>query len=87
MEIGSESYSIQLFDTAGQEDFDGFRKLSYQNTDIFLVCFSVAIPASFENVREKVCMYTFYFALIMIELLTRSIWIKKQLASDRCEAF
>jgi cell division control protein 42 len=27
--------------------------LSYPQTDVFLVCFSVTSPASFENVREK----------------------------------
>ncbi len=29
------------------------RPLSYPQTDVFLVCFSVTSPASFENVREK----------------------------------
>jgi cell division control protein 42 len=38
---------------AGQEDYDRLRPLSYPQTDVFLVCFSVASPASFENVREK----------------------------------
>lgn len=42
-----------LFDTAGQEDYDRLRPLSYPQTDVFLVCFSVTSPASFENVREK----------------------------------
>lgn len=27
--------------------------MSYPQTDVFLVCFSVTSPASFENVREK----------------------------------
>src|SRR5450756_2690223 len=38
---------------AGQEDYDRLRPLSYPQTDVFLVCFSVTSPASFENVREK----------------------------------
>lgn len=42
-----------MFDTAGQEDYDRLRPLSYPQTDVFLVCFSVTSPASFENVREK----------------------------------
>lgn len=42
-----------LFDTAGQEDYDRLRPLSYPQTDVFLVCFSVVSPASYENVREK----------------------------------
>ena len=38
---------------SGQEDYDRLRPLSYPQTDVFLVCFSVTSPASFENVREK----------------------------------
>jgi len=51
--IGQEPYTIGLFDTAGQEDYDRLRPLSYPQTDIFLVCFSVIQPNSFENVKEK----------------------------------
>lgn len=51
--IGDEPYTLGLFDTAGQEDYDRLRPLSYPQTDVFLVCFSVVSPASFENVREK----------------------------------
>lgn len=51
--IGSEPYTLGLFDTAGQEDYDRLRPLSYPQTDVFLVCFSVVSPASFENVKEK----------------------------------
>lgn len=39
--------------TIGQEDYDRLRPLSYPQTDVFLVCFSVTSPASFENVKEK----------------------------------
>jgi small GTP-binding protein len=51
--VGGETISLGLFDTAGQEDFDRLRPLSYPNSDVFLVCFSVITPASFNNVREK----------------------------------
>jgi len=51
--IGDEPYTLGLFDTAGQEDYDRLRPLSYPQTDVFLVCFSVVNPASFENVKEK----------------------------------
>lgn len=40
--------------TTGQEDYDRLRPLSYPQTDVFLVCFSVVSPSSFENVKEKV---------------------------------
>ncbi|KAJ1497244.1 Rho GTPase [Coelomomyces lativittatus] len=41
------------FGSKGQEDYDRLRPLSYPQTDVFLVCFSVVAPSSFENVREK----------------------------------
>lgn len=51
--IDGEPYTLGLFDTAGQEDYDRLRPLSYPQTDVFLVCFSVVSPASYENVKEK----------------------------------
>ncbi|TIC75806.1 hypothetical protein E3Q00_00528 [Wallemia mellicola] len=44
---------LGLWDTAGQEDYDRLRPLSYPQTDIFLCCFSIHSPASFENVKYK----------------------------------
>ena len=37
----------------GQDGFDQLRRRSYPQTDVFLICFDVTSPASFENVREK----------------------------------
>ena len=48
----SASFLIHVTST-GQEDYDRLRPLSYPQTDVFLVCFSVTSPASFENVKEK----------------------------------
>ena len=45
--------SLILVTSTGQEDYDRLRPLSYPQTDVFLVCFSVTSPASFENVKEK----------------------------------
>lgn len=36
-----------------QEDYDRLRPLSYPMTDVFLICFSVVNPASFQNVHEE----------------------------------
>jgi len=45
--------SLGLWDTAGQEDYDRLRPLSYPQTDVFLVCFAVVAPNSFDNVKTK----------------------------------
>mmetsp|Transcript_35950 Transcript_35950/g.94411 ORF Transcript_35950/g.94411 Transcript_35950/m.94411 type:complete len:191 (-) Transcript_35950:950-1522(-) len=42
-----------LWDTAGQEDYDRLRHLSYPNSDVFLLAFSLASPTSLENVESK----------------------------------
>ena len=52
--VGGEPYTLGLFDTAEQGDYDRLRPRSYPGTDVFLVCFSVVSPSSFENVKEKV---------------------------------
>jgi small GTP-binding protein len=44
--------NLTLCDTAGQEDFERLRLLSYNNVDIIIVCFSVVKPESFLNVKE-----------------------------------
>ena len=45
--------TLNVWDTAGQEDYDRLRPLSYPQTDVFLVCFSVVNPTSLENVEFK----------------------------------
>jgi len=42
-----------LWDTAGQEDYDRLRPLSYPDTDVILMCFSIDSPDSLENIPEK----------------------------------
>mmetsp|Transcript_11744 Transcript_11744/g.35793 ORF Transcript_11744/g.35793 Transcript_11744/m.35793 type:complete len:200 (+) Transcript_11744:326-925(+) len=44
---------IALWDTAGQDDFERVRVLTFHKTDIYILCFSLIAPASFENVDFK----------------------------------
>jgi len=48
-----KTISFEMWDTAGQQDYDRLRPLSYPQTDIFLICFSVISPASFESTTTK----------------------------------
>jgi len=44
---------LHLWDTAGQEDYDRLRHLSYPGADVVLLCFSLVTDASFESVKDK----------------------------------
>ncbi|KAF4122894.1 Rho family, other [Geosmithia morbida] len=44
---------LSLWDTAGQEEFDRLRSLSYDDTDLIMLCFSVDSNDSLENVESK----------------------------------
>jgi len=52
--VDGKPISLGLWDTAGQEDYDRLRPLSYPQTDVFLICFSIVSRASFDNVKAKV---------------------------------
>lgn len=48
-----KTISMGLWDTAGQEDYDRLRPLSYPDTDVFIVCYSIVNPSSYKNVKSK----------------------------------
>ncbi|KKK17265.1 hypothetical protein P175DRAFT_0500141 [Aspergillus ochraceoroseus IBT 24754] len=48
-----KTVELALWDTAGQEEYDRLRPLSYPETDLLFVCFAIDCPASLENVVDK----------------------------------
>jgi len=48
-----KSVTLRLYDTAGQEEYDRLRPLSYPGTNIVLLCFSVAQRSTFDSISSK----------------------------------
>ncbi|KWU46718.1 hypothetical protein RHOSPDRAFT_4164, partial [Rhodotorula sp. JG-1b] len=51
--VDGTAIELALWDTAGQEDFDRLRALSYADTNIVLLCYSVDQPTSLDNIETK----------------------------------
>jgi Ras-related C3 botulinum toxin substrate 1 len=51
--VEDERINLQLWDTAGQEDYKRLRPLSYPQTDVFMICFSLVSRTSLENVQNS----------------------------------
>ncbi|RZB83456.1 Rac-like GTP-binding protein RAC2 [Glycine soja] len=51
--IDGSTVNLGLWDTAGQEDYNRLRPLSYRGADVFLLAFSLLSRASYENISKK----------------------------------
>ncbi|KAJ1760706.1 GTP-binding protein Rho1 [Coemansia sp. RSA 2523] len=53
VEVDGKQVELALWDTAGQEDYDRLRPLSYPDSHVILICFSIDSTDSLDNVVEK----------------------------------
>ncbi|XP_055339619.1 ras-like GTP-binding protein Rho1 [Paramacrobiotus metropolitanus] len=53
VQVAGKTVHLELWDTAGQEEYDSLRALGYPDTDVILLVFSIAHPASLINAQEK----------------------------------
>nr|DAD18299.1 TPA_asm: hypothetical protein HUJ06_019762 [Nelumbo nucifera] len=51
--VDGQTVNLGLWDTAGQEDYNRLRPLSYGGADVFLLAFSLISRPSFENITKK----------------------------------
>ncbi|KAK9457599.1 small GTPase superfamily [Dipodascopsis uninucleata] len=77
--VDDKHVELALWDTAGQEDFDRLRPLSYADSNVILICFAIDSPESLENVQEKWISEVLHFCPNLPFLL---IGCKKDLRHD-----
>ncbi|CAG8780491.1 22049_t:CDS:2 [Dentiscutata erythropus] len=53
LKIDGKPIQLALWDTAGQEEYERLRPLSYSKAHVILIAFSVDLPDSLENVAAK----------------------------------
>uniref|UniRef100_A0A0B6Z5T3 Uncharacterized protein n=1 Tax=Arion vulgaris TaxID=1028688 RepID=A0A0B6Z5T3_9EUPU len=51
--VDNTDVMLALWDTAGQEDYDRLRPLSYPGADVFLLCFALNHKTSAYNIKAK----------------------------------
>jgi Rho family protein len=60
---------LALWDTAGQEEYDRLRPLSYPESDVILIVFSIDFPTSLANVEDKVKLLRLTFIIRRLMLV------------------
>jgi Ras-related C3 botulinum toxin substrate 1 len=53
VQIDGKTVTLGLWDTAGQEDYDRLRPLTYAAADVFILCFLLSDRTTFENIKTK----------------------------------
>eukprot|EP00029_Vermamoeba_vermiformis_P009795 TRINITY_DN5010_c0_g1_i1.p1 TRINITY_DN5010_c0_g1~~TRINITY_DN5010_c0_g1_i1.p1 ORF type:complete len:557 (-),score=66.05 TRINITY_DN5010_c0_g1_i1:42-1712(-) len=51
--VDDQHVGLSLWDTAGNEEYDRQRPLTYPDTDVFILCFAINLPTSFGNIFTK----------------------------------
>nr|KAF6438875.1 ras-like protein family member D [Molossus molossus] len=51
--IKGKPVNLQIWDTAGQVDYDRLRPLFYPDASVLLLCFDVTSPHSFDNIYNR----------------------------------
>jgi GTPase SAR1 family protein len=44
---------LEIWDTAGREDYDSLRSLSYPDSHALVICFSIGDPSSYRSILER----------------------------------
>eukprot|EP01119_Soliformovum_irregulare_P018907 TRINITY_DN5891_c0_g1_i1.p1 TRINITY_DN5891_c0_g1~~TRINITY_DN5891_c0_g1_i1.p1 ORF type:complete len:207 (-),score=28.73 TRINITY_DN5891_c0_g1_i1:50-670(-) len=52
LQVKDQTFELSLWDTAGREEYDRLRPLSYPGTDVILLAYSIGLPSSLERIKS-----------------------------------
>ncbi|EFH56389.1 hypothetical protein ARALYDRAFT_322132 [Arabidopsis lyrata subsp. lyrata] len=64
--VDGKTVNLGLWDTAGQEDYNRLRPLSYRGADVFILAFSLISRPSFENIAKKLRHYAPTVPIVLV---------------------
>ncbi|ORD94534.1 RHOC [Enterospora canceri] len=53
VQVDDKAVTLALWDTAGQEDYDTIRPLSYRGTNLVVLCYTIENKKNLENINKK----------------------------------
>jgi hypothetical protein len=84
VEVDGKHVELALWDTAGQEDYDRLRPLSYPDSHVILICFAVDSPDSLDNVQEKVYSHMSNCTVYGADTAAYSGFLKSYISAKVC---
>ncbi|XP_026206479.1 rho-related GTP-binding protein RhoG-like [Anabas testudineus] len=51
--VDNHTVNLELIDNSGSEDYDRLRPFCYNRVNVIIICFSIANPTSYDNVKNK----------------------------------
>jgi hypothetical protein len=66
--IDGKAVVLGLWDTVGQEHYDRLRRLSYSETNVFLICFAIDSVETLESIQKKVSQGPIFQAPKLLDL-------------------
>ncbi|XP_042208655.1 ras-related protein Rab-9A-like [Homarus americanus] len=90
IELGGETFTLQIWDTAGQERFKSLRTPFYRGSDMCLLTFSVEDPSSFQNLdtwRKEFVYYADVKADFPFLVVGNKIDLERRVTTEEAEAW
>ncbi|XP_058458191.1 ras-like GTP-binding protein RhoL [Malaya genurostris] len=82
MTLDGRKHTIQLHDTAGQEDYDRIRQQFYKRAHCFLLCYAINNRISYENISLKWIPEITANTRVPIVLIATKLDLRKGVSSE-----